>query len=41
MDLINTLNDKRSGYTCRSYLKVQLKHKIQCVIGRPCTKDYK
>ena len=39
--LISTRDDNRSGYTCHSHPKTQLACKIQHIIRRPSTQDYK
>ena len=41
MALVDTVDNNRSGYTRQSYMKAQLAHKINIIIGRPSTKDYK
>ena len=38
--LINTVDDNRSKYTKRAYLRAEHAPKIQHVIGHPCTKEY-
>ena len=41
MSLINTVDKNKYRNTRRSYLKSQLSHKIQSIIGRYYTKDSK
>ena len=38
--LVNTVDDNKSNYTNRDYLRAVLARKIQKTIGRPSTKDF-
>jgi hypothetical protein len=38
--LVNTVDDKKAGYTSKEYRAAQLARKVQCMIGRPSLRDF-